>query len=210
MAFITTTPAAAAEGEVREMYERQQIAWGYVPNYAKVFSTRPEVLARWGRLLAEIRRPMPQRRFELATFAAATALGNTACAIQHGRMLREFLSDETILGLREGRFDESIPELERAIFLLARKVALDATRVTAGDVEQLRRLGLGDDEIFDVVATAAGRAFFTKLLDGLGVETDSVFRTLDEPFRKGLTVGRPIGFEAVERLPDPAPASATG
>ena len=210
MAFIKTTPVTQAEGEVRDMYERQQAAWGYVPNYAKVFSGRPEVLARWGRLLAEIRRPMSDRRFELVTFAAALALRNTACTLQHGKMLRPFFTDETICGLREGRFDESVTELERAMFLFARKVALDATQVTAGDVEQLRRLGLDDDEIFDLVATAAGRAFFTKLLDGLGVETDSPLKALDEPFRQALTVGRSIGFEAVERLPERQPTTAAG
>ena len=56
-------------------------------------------------------------------------------------------------------------------------------------------------------ATAAGRAFFTKLLDGLGVETDSVFVQLDEPIRQALTVGRPIGFGDVERLPEATAAS---
>ena len=53
---------------------RQQSAWGYIPNYAKAFSLRPEVLARWGQLQAEIRRPMDNRRFELVTYAAALEL----------------------------------------------------------------------------------------------------------------------------------------
>ena len=85
MAFIKTIAPAMAQGEVLEMYERQQAAWGYVPNYAKVFSGRPEVLARWGRLLAEIKRPMSRRRFELVTFAAAIELRNTACSLAHGK-----------------------------------------------------------------------------------------------------------------------------
>ena len=85
MAFIETTPPEAAEGAVAAMYLRQQKAWGFVPNYAKVFCHRPEVLARWGQLLTEIRRPMDKRRFELVTFAAACALGNSACALVHGK-----------------------------------------------------------------------------------------------------------------------------
>ena len=63
MAFIKTTRAADAKGSVLEMYERQESAWGYVPDYAKVFCHRPEVMARWGRLLAEIRRPTDTRFF---------------------------------------------------------------------------------------------------------------------------------------------------
>ena len=41
MSFIETTAVEDAEGAVREMYERQQAAWGYVPNYAKSFSPPP-------------------------------------------------------------------------------------------------------------------------------------------------------------------------
>ena len=202
MAFINTTSPAEATGEVRTMYERQQESWGYVPNYAKVFSGRPEILARWGRLLAEIRRPMSTERFELATFAAAVELRNTACSLQHGKMLKEFFSAETICGMRKGEFDDTVGELDRAIFEFAQKVARDASRITSGDVDHLKSLGLDDEEIFDIVAAAAGRAFFTKLLDGLGVETDSAFTQLEAPFREALTVGRPIGYQDVERLPE--------
>ena len=71
MSFIATTRPAEASGDVLDMYQRQEAHWGYVPNYAKTFSHRPEALARWGRLLAELRRPVDDRRFELVTFAAA-------------------------------------------------------------------------------------------------------------------------------------------
>ena len=91
MSFIATIAPDAADGETAEMYRRQQANWGFVPNYAKVFSHRPEIMARWGALLAEIKRPMDPRRFELVTFAAAHALGNTACALAHGKALRRVL-----------------------------------------------------------------------------------------------------------------------
>ena len=42
MAFIATIPAGAAQDAVQHMYLRQQAAWGYLPNYAKVFCHRPE------------------------------------------------------------------------------------------------------------------------------------------------------------------------
>jgi alkylhydroperoxidase family enzyme len=172
-----------------------------VPNYAKVFSGRPEVLARWGKLLAEIKRPMSKRRFELVTFAAALELRNTACSLAHGKALLEFFTAEELLKMKENKFSESVTEAERAIFRFARKIVKDASQVTSGDVDLLKKHGLNDDEIFDVAATAAGRAFFTKLLDALGVETDSTFVQMEYPFRRAMTVGRPIGYRPVERLP---------
>ena len=55
MSYIDTIPVNDATGEVRQMYERQQEAWGYVPNYAKSFCHRPAVMERWGKLLAELK-----------------------------------------------------------------------------------------------------------------------------------------------------------
>jgi uncharacterized peroxidase-related enzyme len=192
MAFIETMHPEQADGPVAAMYLRQQLAWGYVPNYAKVFCHRPEVMARWAGLLAEIRRGMDARSFELVTFAAAHALRNSACALAHGKKLREFFSDEDIVAIAQGEPPQAVTEAERAMLRFARQVARDASQVTQGEVDALKAHGLCDAEIFDVAAAVAGRAFFTKLLDALGVEMDSPFLALEEGLRGVLTVGRSI------------------
>ncbi len=204
MSFIETVAPRDATGEVYAMYQRQQAHWGYVPNYAKVFSVRPEVLARWGRLLAEIRRPVDARRFELVTFVAAHALRNSACALAHGKALAEFVGADAVRDLAERGDSERLTAAERAMAAFARKVACDAAGVEREDVDGLRRHGLDEAEIFDIVATAAGRAFFTKILDGLGVQADAAMLTMEEGLRRALTVGRPIDRSATECLaPDP-------
>ena len=84
---------------------------------------------------------------------------------------------------------------------LARKVARNASSVTAADVGALKEHGLSDAEIFDVVAAAAGRAFFAKLIEGLGAEADATFfDDIEEPLRESLTVGRPIDRLEPERM----------
>ena len=202
MSFIETVAPSQATGEVRAMYERQQANWGYVPNYAKVFSHRPEVLARWGRLLAEIHRPMDKRRFELITFAAAHALSNSACTLAHGKALTEFFSTEEILAMAEPGDCEDLSAAEHEMMAFSRKIARDAASVDQRDIDALRRHGISDMEIFDIVATAAGRAFFTKILDGLGVLADAAWLNMDEGFRRSLTVGRPIDHRDMECLLD--------
>ena len=204
MAYIETIAPAGAAGEVRAMYERQQASWGYVPNYAKVFSHRPEVLARWGRLLAEIRRPMDARRFELITFAAAFELRNTACALAHGKALTQFFSADEVRTMAAGGEVPGLTEAERAMMAFARKVARDATTVSPADADGLRAHGFSDAEIFDIVATAAGRAFFTKLLDGLGVLGDAPFGAMDAAFVAAMTVGRPLDAAPPARLDEAA------
>jgi uncharacterized peroxidase-related enzyme len=200
MAFIETTHANETEGTARAMLERQQKHWGFVPNYAKVFSDRPDIMNLWADLLAGIRRHVEPRRFELVTFAAARELGSSYCALAHGKVLSDrILSGDEMRALAEGD-RAAFSELENAMMDVARKVVADASSVTQEDVERLRRGGLGENEIFDVVATAAARAFFAKLVDGLGAPPDSSFLEMEEGLRDRLTVGRPIATEAVERM----------
>jgi uncharacterized peroxidase-related enzyme len=209
MTFIVTTPPEAARDDVAAMYRRQQDSWGYVPNYARVFSHRPEVMARWGMLLAEIKRPMDRRRFELATFAAAHALRSSACALAHGRLLREFFDDEALVAIAEQREHEVLSGPEQALVRFARQVARDASQVTDEQVASLKAHGLGDSEIFDIVAAVAARSFFCLVLDGLGVQMDSSFLARDEPLRRAFTVGRPIDTAPPVRLPDAATSDSS-
>lgn len=204
MAFIDTIAPDAADDAVASMYRRQQAAWGFIPNYAKAFSQRPEVLARWAQLLAEIKRPMDERRFELVTFVAALELRNSACALVHGNKLRAWFSDEQILAIARGD-DDALCEAEQAMLAFARLTACDATQTTAAQVAALKRHGFSDAEVFDIAAAAAGRAFFAKLLDGLGVLPDSALLSVRQPLRQALVAGRPIDRQPGMKMPLPEP-----
>ena len=192
MSYIDTISLEDATGDVREMYERQQGAWGYVPNYAKSFSHRPELMARWGKLLAELQRPMDKRRLEMITFAAAHELKHSSCSLAHGNALTPFFSNAEIGAIAEQGSVDSVTAAEQEMMRFARQVARDASTVDASDVERLKGHGFSDAEVFDIAAVAAGRAFFTKVLDAVGSLPDAGFMSLDEDLRVPLTVGRPI------------------
>ena len=197
MSYVNTVSPKDAQGAVLEMYERQQKHWGYVPNYARIFSHRPDVMDRWGRLLAEIRRPLDDRTFELVTFAAAIELRNTSCSLAHGRALTPFFTNDQIRAIAADEGLEFLSDAEREMVRFSRLVARDASAVTLADVERLKHCGIADDLIFDIAATAAGRAFFTKILDALGSLPDAWLGTLDRDLTAALTVGN-----AVSTLPE--------
>jgi hypothetical protein len=81
--------------------------------------------------------------------------------------------------------------------------------VTAADVAALARHGFADAEIFDFAAAAAGRAFFTKMLDALGVQADAPMGPIDATLRRALTVGRPIDERPPATMPAAPPLHAT-
>jgi uncharacterized peroxidase-related enzyme len=202
MAFIDTVPLSEIDDDVRAMYKRQQAHYGYVPNYAKVFCHRPEIMRLWAQLQSGIKRHMDKRRFELVTFATANALRSTLCSLAHGKALTEFFSREDVQAMAKGRAPESLSPAEAAMMVFARRVAHDATAITSGEVARLKQHGFTDAEIFDIAAAAAARAFWTKIIESLGVEADASFRAMDYEFRKSLTVGRPVDFLEPERLDD--------
>lgn len=206
MAFIDTTPVAEATGEVRALYEREQAARGYVPNYARLFSQHPEVMSAWGQLIGSTRARMDARRYELITMAAARGLRSSYCMLAHGSILQQgFFSPSQLAAIAA---DFSAPDLtpaEAAMMAYAEQLARNATAITAAHVQALRDHGFTDAEIFDIAAVAAARCFFSKLLDALGAEPDAIYLQLEEEVRRRLTVGRPISQQPVEAIPHVAP-----
>lgn len=192
--FITAPEESAMGDDVAVWYEQQRQAWGYLPNYAPAFATRPDVAQAWNTLNTTIRGHMERRRFELATIAAARAYQSTYCMAAHCKFLRDACGDEsTMRAVAADPSGTNLDAVDRAVMDFATRVARDASSITAADVQQLRDHGLSDPETVDVVLAVAARAFFTKVLDALGVQADvQLGETFDPEVRHQVTVGRPI------------------
>jgi uncharacterized peroxidase-related enzyme len=192
--FIDAPDESSVDGDVADWYGKQRDAWGYLPNYAPAFATRPDVARAWTTLNNTVRGHMDRRRFELVTIAAARAYRSTYCMAAHCKFLRDDCDDEsTMRAIAADQDSANLAATDRAVMDFATQVARDASSITAGDVQQLRGHGLSDAEIADVVFAAAARAFFTKVLDGLGVQADvQLGDTFDPDVRRQVTVGRPI------------------
>ena len=206
MAFIDTIAVAEATGEVRALYEREQAARGYVPNYARLFSQHPEVMTAWGQLIGSTRARMDTRRYELITVAAARALRSSYCMLAHGTILQQkFFSPGQLAAIAVDFRTPDLTPAEAAMMAFAEQLALNASAITAADVQALRDHGFTDAEIFDIAAVAAARCFFSKLLDALGAEPDATYLQLEDDVRRQLTVGRPISEQPVEAVLPVAP-----
>src|SRR5579871_5455901 len=97
MTFIDTTPEDQATGATAEMYVTDEEAFGYLPNFTRAFSLRPEVYAAWRQLNGAIKSSMDLRRYELATVAAARRLRSSYCTLAHGSVLmNQFLTADSV------------------------------------------------------------------------------------------------------------------
>jgi uncharacterized peroxidase-related enzyme len=192
--FIDAVPEADATGALADYYRQQRAAWGFLPNYAAAFSTRPDVAQGWNVLNSAIRDGMDRRRFEIATIAAARTLRSTYCTAAHSKFLRDVCDDEaTMRAIAADPSGAALSSQDRAVYEFAAKVAGDAASVEQGDIDRLRAEGLSDADIADIVFAAAARSFFTRVLDALGAQLDvQTADTFPPDVREAMIVGRSV------------------
>jgi uncharacterized peroxidase-related enzyme len=163
------------------------------PNFVAAFSLRADAYGAWRNLLVTIKDGMDERRFELATMAAARRMRSSYCMLAHGSVLLEkFMAADELQAVVTDHHAAGLDEVDVAVMDLAEQVADDATAVTQADIDRLRGLGLSDKDVLDVVLAAAARCFFTKVVDGVGAQPDPKFNALEPELRDALVVGRPI------------------
>jgi len=193
MSFIVTVSDETAAGDTASLYDEDRARLGYVANYTRAFSHRPEVMRGWQHLVGAVRSNMDRRIYELATLAAATRLRSSYCSLAHGKVLvSKFYSAPEVVSLARDYSSAGLSDSEVALMAFAEKVAAHADEIDQADIDRMRSHGFDDAEIFDIAATAAARSFFSKLLDAMGAEPDSAYRELDPELQSTLTVGRPI------------------
>ncbi|MEZ5980638.1 MAG: peroxidase [Planctomycetota bacterium] len=71
----------------------------------------------------------------------------------------------------------SLGEVDRALCSFAEKLTLDQRSQEPGDLDDLRRYGLDDRAIHDLVQVVAYFAYITRVADGLGVEPEEFIET---------------------------------
>lgn len=193
--FIDATAESAAEGALAEWYRSQRDSWGFLPDFAGCFSSRPDVAKAWAGLNLTIRGGMDRRRYELATIAAARALRSTYCTVAHASFLRDACGDEaTVEALALAPDGSTLSEPDAAVYAFATKVAQDASTVEQADVDAVLAAGLSDADVADIVFAVGARAFFTKVLDGLGARLDrATADTFAPDVLQAMVVGNPVG-----------------
>jgi uncharacterized peroxidase-related enzyme len=194
MSYLGTIGEEDARTDVQRMYAADRERQGYVSNHTKAFSLHPEAYTAWQALNGAIRGGMDLRRYELATVAAARRLRSSYCSLAHGKVLLEqgLVEEADLVRVMQAEPAEGLDEVDRAVIELADRVAAGAADITEADLQPLRRLGLADADILDVILAAAARCFFSSVLDATGTQADAALVSHFSPEAlAALTVGRP-------------------
>jgi alkylhydroperoxidase family enzyme len=105
---------------------------------------------------------------------------------------KNFFQVEQLISIVKDFRNADLSSEEVALMAFAQKITLDAAQVDESDFDELRRFGLSDQEILDVVVTCTARNFFSKTLDSLDVEPDAIYNDMEPELLKTLILGRPF------------------
>jgi uncharacterized peroxidase-related enzyme len=179
--FIQTIPESESDGKLKGIYDGDRKNMGFVPNHAKVFSLRPDVLEAWRAFQGSIRKNLRLRRYELVTMAAAMELKCRYCLLAHGTILiNNGISLEQLRLILSNFHKAGLEHDEITMMSFAQKIIRNANEISQTDIDALRSLGLDDVEILDITLTATMRSFASKTFDALGARPDAVYKELEQ------------------------------
>lgn len=114
-------------------------------------------------------------RCERETIATIVSARNHCpyCITHHGESLRFYLKDdEQLEAMKEGRLPDGTQKRTEALIDYALKLTLEPGKIMQEDLEPLRRNGLSDSEILDLVLLTGYMNFVNRVASGLGVQHD--------------------------------------
>lgn len=173
-----TVELAELPADLRDRIEAVAEKSGFVPNIFLALARRPAELRAfmdYHDALME-RRPDVERpgdgagggltkaERELVVVATSGANHCTYCVVAHGAILRVRAKDTEIADrVAANPFSVRLPPRERAIVDLALLLATDSASLTGAELDDARRSGLSEDEIWDVGAITALFAMSNRL-----------------------------------------------
>lgn len=172
MPWIRTIPPEKATGQLAKAYDWQARRLGRPTEFTQLGSLEPELV--YARLLLYkasegASSALTERQRTIAGHVASSANRTPHCVSRSRIKLRELGLDEEVVGaLEAGRF-ENLPPEEAAVARYADKLTRAPGDVSEADIDNLRRVGLGDHEIVDVNNQIAHLNYTNRVANGLGL-----------------------------------------
>src|SRR5262245_48136032 len=145
--------------DVRERIVKVQEKSGFVPNVFLLLARRPEefrAFFAYHDALMEKAGGLSKAEREMIVVATSAANQCQYCVVAHGAILRiraknPLVADQVAINYRKA----DITPRQRAMLDFAMQVALAAHTVSEQDIDQLRREGFDEEDVWDIATIAA-------------------------------------------------------
>ena len=156
------------------LYSRDIADDGYVSNLTRLWAWRPDVFDAFvslRKLLTE-QAAFSLRERSILVCATAANLGDSYCALAWGTTMASACSPASAAAVLQCKEAAELTAREKALATWAGQVVHNPNSITIENVDQLRVVGLTDEEIFDATVFIAFRLAFSTVNDALGARPD--------------------------------------
>jgi uncharacterized peroxidase-related enzyme len=175
--------------DLRKLFAKARERIGFVPNVFRAYAWRPERLRAWFTHFRDLHEPSEHlgvAEREMIAVAVSMANGCLYCLVAHGAALREALGDPVLadritLDYRRAGLDERTT----AVLDYAVKVTRSPVECDEEDIARVRRLGLTEEETWDVAEIAAMYNFTNRLAMATGQLPNPEYHWMVRPGQDG-------------------------
>lgn len=164
---------------VKSIYDeiRAELGFGIVPNLFKSMAMRPEFLrASWNHFRSTVLEGgIPRTLKEMIGVAISQANQSEYALKVHLHGLSALGISEEVLNTLVTDFERCpLPEREKAVITFGLLAATQPQELSNAHYQNLRDLGLDDEEIFEIIATANVFTQVNQYTDAIALEVDSL------------------------------------
>ncbi|HEY9012457.1 MAG TPA: alkylhydroperoxidase [Devosia sp.] len=190
--YLKTVSDQEATGEMAEMFAAERAGMGMVMNATRCWSARPDMLVPIERLLHQMRDgfSLGLVNFRLITLIAAKNVPSSYCSHVYFRTLSKALGRDKVLAIYRDFRNAGLTDAEVAMLAYAEQIAIDASKITEADIDNLRSHGFSDLNIADIALAASYRSFMSRYFDAVGAACEPTFLDEDLEVRAELAVGK--------------------
>jgi len=169
----------ATNAKTKAVYDeiRAELGFGMVPNLFKSMATNPDFLeANWKKFRGTVLRgDLPRTLKEMVGVAISQANNSEYALKVHLHGLSALGMSEEVLRLLVSDFEACpLPAREKAVIRFGLLAATKPRELTEERFEELRKLGLDNDEIYEIIATANLFTGVNQYTDSIRLEVDSL------------------------------------
>jgi len=176
MSLLNIPTTENATGEVKEIYNEIEAAFGMVPNGISAWSANPALLRnQWESIKIRLSKDQENQTLHaIIRYLASDENNCTYCVGFNGGMLMNYygVTQEQLLEMQKNPSSAPLGEKNLALLLFAMKSIKSADDVNAEDIEHLKSLDVSEEEIFEIVHAASHMTVVNTLFKTFKVQQD--------------------------------------
>jgi uncharacterized peroxidase-related enzyme len=165
-----------ATGDVKTVYDEITKAWGFVPIVIKQYSLNPQLLKLQWNLYKEMDK---NKNFDpkMMTMMRMVVGGSQECeyciGLNKGMLLNMFkMPLEEVNAISKDPSSAKLDEKQKAMLLFIIKATKTPHDTTSSDIQNLKKLGWSDADIFEGVKAGTNVVAATTIIDALKLQKD--------------------------------------